>query len=233
MAKPLITISPLGSVYILGIPLTGGVKFALNELSVYNVQENENCIYLANASVNPLLPKFNIIFSKSKEPALQGRIDRIYIHAHNLNINECNRCWEYFKLLFRKMNLVYSQKNAECVCDLYYETRLCQIKVFKQFGLGDNPNICPFGISINSKYLHNEESNADLITALFHDKIEYTPMDDKPKKTTPNKLKYLFVFLFSTIICILLYLTALNGRYTKVENYYVFDKWTSKFIEPK
>lgn len=55
-------------------------------------------------------------------------------------------------------------------------------------------------------------------------------MDETTDKTKPNKLKYLFVSVFSIIICILLYLMALNGRYLKIEDYFLFDKWTSKFI---
>lgn len=110
MLKPLITISPLGSVYVLGIPLTCSVEFALKELSVLNVQENQNCVYVDKVSTNSELPKFNIIFSKSRESAWQGRINRIAIHASDLNINECEKTWEYFKSLFKRMNLTYSQE---------------------------------------------------------------------------------------------------------------------------
>ena len=52
-----------------------------------------------------------------------------------------------------------------------------------------------------------------------------------PNKIKSNKLAYLIVFIFSIITCFFLYLTALNGRYMKIDDYYLFDKWASKLIE--
>lgn len=232
MAKPLINISPLGSIYVLGIPLTGSVEYARKELAELNVQENQNCIYIENINISSDLPNFNtIIFSKSKEPVWQGRIDRIALHAFNLSRNECERVWDYFKSKYREMNLTYSQVDNGNTCSLKYETFLCQIELLKQFGVNTNPNICPVVISISSKYLHKDEYNGDLINSLFHNKIEYKSVSKMPNKIKSNKLAYLIVFIFSIITCFFLYLTALNGRYMKIDDYYLFDKWASKLIE--
>lgn len=183
MAKPLINISPLGSIYVLGIPLNGSVEYARKELAELNVQENQNCIYIENIIINSDLPIIGtIIFSKSKELACRGRIDRIHINASKLNINECEHLWKYFKSKLKEMNLTYTQEDEGNTCSLKYETKLCQIKLFKQFGVNTNPNICPFGIIITSKYLHQDEYNRNLINSLFHDKIEYTSsMKERPK----------------------------------------------------
>ncbi len=231
MMRPLINISPLGSLYVLGIPLAACVEYARRELAEHNVQENQNCIYLENLVVNSDLPQIDkIIFSKSKEPEWQGFIDSISIHIMPA-INQCEHTWNYFKRLFKGMNLSYVEKNEGSVCTLTYKTRLCQISMLKQYGVNTNPNICPFCIRLSSQFLIQGRYDTTLIKGLFHDKIDYLTENMPTNSIKSINLKYILIFLFSIVLCMLIFLFALNGRYMKTEDCIVFDKWTSKYIE--
>lgn len=46
-----------------------------------------------------------------------------------------------------------------------------------------------------------------------------------------GKIEKLMKAVFYTAIIILAYLYVLNGRYSKVDDYCYFDKWTKRIVE--
>lgn len=46
-----------------------------------------------------------------------------------------------------------------------------------------------------------------------------------------QNIKYILGFLFTIYVCVMIYLFALNGRYERVANGIVLDKWKKELLK--
>lgn len=46
-----------------------------------------------------------------------------------------------------------------------------------------------------------------------------------------NRAKWIIAIVFAMLLSCIMYLFALNGRYTKLDDDYLFDKWTGTRID--
>ena len=213
----LVSISDIGSIRILNVPLGAKVEYARQALQVYNLQENDNCLYIEELSIGKL-PKINIHLSKSKD----NRIDRIYIGNSQLSQKESDLLYAFFKKTLSPLN-IFSEKEDEIILT----NLLHRVTIGKQKGINNNENRYPFFLHIIGRLMVCDERQLrDAMTQLYMGKKEVKQQKEKSVRT----LRVLLI----VIALAFAYLFALNGRYEPVGQHgtIIFDKWTQKAILP-
>ena len=216
-----ISISNIGSIHILNIPLGVGVDYVKNVLRTFDIQENDNCLYVKNASIDSL-PPLNIHFNKDKD----GCIDRRYIGQSNLNQKECEVLFKYFKKhLYGELN-VFSEKEDEIVLT----NSLHRVNMGKQKGVGTDDNKYPFFLHISGKLMgKNEPELKYSMKQLYLERGIQAINKPNRRVNISQAIKVLFLVL----ALIVAFLFALNGRYAPAGERGMFiDKWTKTLITP-
>ena len=127
-----VSISNIGSIRILDVPLGVGCDYVKKVLRTFDLQENNNCLYLENVIIDNL-PPINIHFNKDND----GCIDRIYIGQSQLNQKECDTLFKYFKThLVEELN-VFSDKDEELELRKAIDRRIAHEPLDKIIGCKD------------------------------------------------------------------------------------------------
>lgn len=215
--KELVSISEVGSIRILDVPLGVEVAYVKQVLRTFDLQENNNCLYLKDISIDNL-PNINIHFNKDND----GRIDRIYIGQSQLNQKECDRLFRYFENKLSALNL-FSKKEDEVVLS----NTLHRVTIGKQRGIGDNENKYPFFLNIIGRLMGNNEPQLKYAMRQL-----YLERGAKPINKTKKHISMLQMIkvLFLILALIVAFLFALNGRYIKADEQIYFDKWKKTLI---
>lgn len=215
-----VSISNIGSIRILDVPLGVGCDYVKKVLRTFDLQENNNCLYLENVSIDNL-PPINIHFNIDKD----GRIDRIYIGQSQLNQKECDLLFRYFENKLSTLNL-FSKKEDEVVMS----NSLHRVTIGKQRGIGDNENKYPFFLNILGRLMGSNEPQLKYAMREL-----YLERGLKPTNKSKKHISMLQVvkLLFLVLALIVAYLFALNGRYAPAGERGMFiDKWTKTLITP-
>lgn len=221
-----VSVSDTGSIRILNIPLCADIEFVKRTLKPFEIQENENCLYLENVSFDNL-PKLNIHFSKDKE----SRINKIYIGQSNLNQKECDLVFDYFKGRFNGLNM-FSEKKAEFTTEVVLSNELHKVDMGKQKGLSGDENKYPFYMHIIGRLVasENEKELKHSIRQLYFNKGH---MNFKSNKLFSHiQIWQTIKVLLCAFALLIAYLFTLNGRYKQFDDgYLIIDNWTGKVYE--
>lgn len=214
----LVSISNNGSIRILNIPLGVGSNYVMSVLRSYDIQENNNVLCINDFSTDNL-PPLDIRFTKDN----QDCIKRIYIGKSQLNQKECDKTFVYFKeVISSKLNIFSEEKN-----EVILSNTLHRVTIGKQQGLGDNEDKYPFFLYIDGKLLgKNEPELRYSMKQLYLEK----PMQEKSKSSLLFSIAKTVKILIVALVLIIAYLFALNGRYTKIDDDFYFDKWTQTLL---
>lgn len=216
-----VSISNIGSIRILDVPLGVGCDYVRKVLKTFDLQENNNCLYLENVIIDNL-PPINIHFNKDND----GCIDRIYIGQSQLNQKECDALFKYFKThLVEELN-VFSDKDEELELSNYLH-RVC---IGKQKGIGNDENKYPFFLHIAGRLMGKNEPELKYAMKQLYLERGIRPTNKPHTRISVSRtIKVLFLIL----TLIVAFLFALNGRYTPAGEKGAFmDKWTKTLIVP-
>lgn len=222
--KAFVSISKVGSVRILDIPLCASVDYVKNALHAYNLQENDTCLYLKNFSIDDL-PNLDIHFNKNRE----NTIDRIYIGNSQLTKGECLKVYTFFQKELAALN-VFSKKEDEIIL----LNALHRITIGKQVGLNSDANKFPFYMHIQGRLLGNNEEQLKYgMRQLYLDEERTEEVKCNMVSNVhsrKNNIYNIMRLLLCIIALVIAYLFALNGRYIKDGDYCYFDKWTKTML---
>lgn len=221
--KKLISISEFGSISVLGVPLGSTTSYIKEVFSKYEINENNNCLYL-NMPATGNTPMLSVVFGKKDTDI----VDKISIRNTHLTQDECDRVYNFFKNEFSSLKLISEDKTDDTVT-LVLSNTLHRVKLFKQKGLEDNENLCPFIMDIQGTLFNSNDSEREkAIREIYH--IQEVSMR-KNKQFSNIQIDKTMKALFVVIALIIMYLFALNGRYSKIEYNVYFDKWKCCIIE--
>lgn len=217
--KSFVSISDIGSIRILNIPLGVDRDYVRKTLRQFDLQENNNCLYLDNVSIDNL-PPLNIHFNVDKE----GNINRIYIGQSQLNQKECDIVFNYFKKqLCDKFN-VFSEKEEEIVLS----NSLHRVSIGKQKGLSENENKYPFFLHILGRLMGKNEPELKYAMKQLYLERGIVHKNKPHRSIQITQTIKVLLFVFALIVA---FLFALNGRYMSVKTGFYFDKWTKTLLE--
>lgn len=227
--KPYISISTMGAIRVLGIPLGEKISMVKDILpECVLIDDNANCIRIRTNSFDNL-PTLDITFRKDVE----DRIDEIRIGNPRLNQKECDKVYDYFKSKLYELNIVSEKTDGKCTT-LELSNLLHKVYMFKQAGLGDDENKFPFFLTINGRLLmrnsihfkNNEQQQKTAIRELYY----HTSNRKQITTTLQMNINAFYIIKIVIVIAaiIICYLFALNGRYSENYNGFCMDKWTKK-----
>ena len=225
-----ISISDIGSIYILDICLCSFIEGAKSKLSNYELEEHPGCLQASNVLLSENLPRLDIVVYKDSE----NLVNKIRIQSFKLNRKECDLTYKHFKKKFVQLNVV-SRKKTEDTTTLELSNLLHNVRLFKQYGLGeDHKEICPFIMELSGKLiskkhaLDNTEDNKQVKNAI---KDLYFSCQNRIAFNNRKTGMLSFVkFPILIILLLLAYLFALNGRYSHAEQDLYLDKWTKQAL---
>lgn len=219
--KDLIRISKYGSISVLGVSLGCNLKTAIDILEGYGLMQNERSLYIKELSYENL-PTFKVSFMLDSDKC----VSEIMINSSSLGQIECARLYDYFLNYLGTFNK-FSEESTESVKRDVFVNELHGVELVRQNGLGSNPNVYPFIFDIQGRLL---TCNKNQIRSLYTNKESVIV----PKKSVidnnilSKKNIWIAIAFVSILVCLYLYLS--NYRYMKVDDYYIFDKWTGKVI---
>lgn len=216
-----VSISNVGSIRILNVPLGVGCDYVKKVLRTFDLQENNNCLYLENVIIDNL-PPINIHFNKDNDNC----INRIYIGQSKLNQKECDTLFKYFKMhLMEELN-VFSDKEEE----LILTNSLHRVNIGRQRGIGNNENKYPFFLHIQGRLMGKNEPELKYAMKQLYLERGIRPTNKPHTRIQITQTIKVLFFVFALIVA---FLFALNGRYMRVgERGFVMDKWTKTLMAP-
>lgn len=221
--EPFIRISDFGAIRILGIPFAAHADTVKEHFKGYEIEENENCVCVKKVSFDNL-PSLDIMFVKNEE----GRIIKALISSFSLNKKECDIAFDYFKEKLKQLNLFLDEKDSSKE-SIIFSNCLHRVSLFKQNGISKNQNIYPLNVTIECRLMGvSDDKRYEAIRDLYINESSYK-IDNIESKIQFLKSKIVKPIIV-LIILIIIYLFALNGRYSHTNGGLYFDKWTNNAV---
>lgn len=215
-----VSISNIGSIRILDVPLGVRCDYVKKVLRTFDLQENNNCLYLENVIIDNL-PPINIRFDKDNDDC----IDRIYISQSRLNQKERDALFKYFKThLVGELN-IFSDIDEELVLS----NHLHRVIIGRPRGIGNDENRYPFFILIKGTLMGKNEPELKYAMKQLYLERGIRPTNKPHARITISQVMKILFFILALIVA---FLFALNGRYAPAGELWFMDKWTKILIVP-
>lgn len=229
--KKFVSISDLGAIRILGVPLETSANEAKSLLKDFCIHENDNCLYTDEISINNL-PKLRVIFSKDEENSVnQFRVGNAY-----LSQKECDNVYSYFKRELSDLNIVSEKEDGNCFV-LTLSNYLHKVVIVRQIRLSNDENKYTFSMRIIGRLIEGgflfdlkidrQEQNKAIKELYASNKKKCIPQN---RSNMSHIVDRIIKILFLIFVLIVAYLFVLNGRYSHVHGLLYFDKWANKTI---